>query len=321
MANNTYTTTDPQYIGRSNFRDPFIGYGDFPNTNAILQPRKSNFAPTTLGSTEKSYHGSHGDIQALANWGTTKYFSYNIEELPNQVFKITFTVPYDEITYQDSIAPELVTWEIIPNSIARSIFDSGIFITLPGGALNGWRTTVPPFCQAAIMKAVKDNKDVKFISNDPKYSAYANSCNQFYNLIKSGVTSVQTFTTTVKRSAVYSTTDPNALDNWPNLGGVDATINPVLSKNSMIGIYNIPSTVYSQMQASYCKFKTKTPTDPIDTFVLGGYLAQDPTRQYITPTKIQISQLFVFDEWLDALYLPYGGIGNFGSPIQSSPYL
>lgn len=320
MSNATYTTNDPQYIGRSNPLDPFNGYGDFPNTNAILQPRRSSFSPTTLGSSEKSYHGSHSDIQLLANWGTTKYFSYNIEELPNQVFKITFTLPYDEITYQDNIAPELTTWEIIPNSVARSIFDAGIFITLPGGALNTYRTTIPPFCQAAVMKAVKDNKDVKFISNDPKYSSFANSCNQFYNLIKSGVTSVQTFTTTVKRSAVYSTNDPRAFDNWPNLGGIDATINPVLTKNDMINIYGIPATVYNQMQPSYCKYKTRTPIDPIDTFVLGGYLAQDPTRQYITPTKVQISQVFAFDEWLDALYKPYNGIGGF-QLIGGGPYL
>ena len=323
---NVHITSDAAWKGKGNSHDPFSAvYPDWPDTGAILQPRKSTFSPSTLGSTQKIYTGTLSDINQIAQWAVAKYMSYSITELPNQVFSIELTVPYDDIIYTDGQSPELTQWEIIPNSVPRSIFDAGIYYVKPDGTLDQTqRYTVPPIVQAAILRAVKDNGTIKITSEHPEYLRHALIAEQFYNLIKAGVTSVQSYTMTVRRSSVYSLADPRAYDNYPAVNdlGDGGFINPIISDTTLVNTYQMPDSIAQWLIRSYYRWKTSVAQgDAVDTVVLGGYLVSRPTRQFLTPTKVSITQTFQFDEWLDNLYPKGCDITEFSTPVSNSPYI
>lgn len=333
LASITHVTDNSEYIGRSNPTDPFNGYSDFPNTNTVLSPRKSSFSPTTLGTTVKTYTGNQSDITALARWSSlAQYqFSYSIEELPNQLFAITITIPYDEITYEDNNAPEDNQWELVPNSTSRNIFDAGIYYIQANGQFSSKRYTVPPPVQAAIVTAVKNNIPLVLDestcgTNFAQMVQFSNIATQFYYLLKSQVNTVQAYTVTMRRTAVFSVNDPNAFDDLPDFGESSnlANVNPIISTNDFIINYEIPSNITPFMPVSYQKLKTTTEiingyADPVTLNAYGGWLIARPQRTFIGPTKIQITQNFIFDEYLGNCYASISEPGDY--PLYSNtPY-
>ncbi len=327
-----YTTDNLNDIGLNNSLDPFSNIRDFPDTTAILQPRKSGFTPTTLGTTEKIYTGTKDDISTIALWVANQNYSYSVVEGPDQVFTITITLPYDEITNTDNLVDERVQWEIIPNIVNRDLFDVGIFTTDNSGFLGNKRYTVPPIIRAAIREALKYGAfgalnfgqiaGTSLTDNQIKALAPLSLIsNQFYNLLKSGVTSVKSSLINVKRTAVYSIKDPNAYDANPYyktiLSPVAAqlsSVNPIISRNDLINIFQPDDVTTVQLLPSYLVPKSAAGSpynDPITQFALGGYLVHVPVRTFITPTKVKIEQQFEFDEWLDTLYTRFSPIGQF----------
>jgi len=332
-----YPTSDASSIGKANPLDPFSFESGFPATNAILQPRKSDFTPTTLGTTTKTYTSKlQADISAIALWCANNYMSYSVQENPGQVFSITITVPYDEITNADSLMTEQVIWEVTENIVNRDIFEAGIYTTNALGQLiTTQRYTVPPFVQIAIREALKYGPfgQLNLANNTALTPAQAAAvaplntiAQQFYQLLKSGVTSVKSATIHVKRTAVYAITDANAVDNEPYYALIDAAgwqqsnINPIISRSDLIKIFQPDQITQQQLLPSYSIPKSQTAMGDIsDMFALGGYLVHVPVRTFITPTKISIVQLFEWDEWLDCQYFRYSNIGDFPM-IYSTPY-
>jgi hypothetical protein len=336
-----YKTTDTFSIGKNNPIDPFSLIGDFPQTTAVLQPRKSGFTPTTLGTTEKIYTSeSQTDINAIALWTANKGYAYSIIEGPDQVFSITITVPYDEITNTDNLVDEIVQWEIIPNIVNRDIFDAGIFTTDNTGFLGNIRYTVPPIIRAAIKEALKYGafgalnfgqiQGTQLTDNQIEALAPLHTISQqFYNLIKSGVTSVKSSVINVKRTAVYSLQDKNARDANPYYNQILSlqnfmltNMNPIISTRDLIQIFEPDEITRSQLLPSYLIPKSAAGApynDPITQFAIGGYLIHVPVRTFLTPTKIKIEQNFEFDEWLDTLYFRYSPITDFPL-VMPTPY-
>lgn len=323
-SNNTFTSN--QLVGRSNTLDPFVTtYPDFPNTNAVLQVgRESEWNPASLGTTTKTYTcPTLEDCTSLALWCPSKFFSYRTKELANQVYQITITIPYDEITNADNTAPETVNWEILPNTINRSIFESGIFPVIGLALDTTHRYTVPPEVQAAILKAVANN-DTLALANDKKYAPLAGIAQQFYAKIKSGQTSVRASLHTLKRTATFNINNKNAYDNYPLIEFINEgnTINPVLSTQDLITLFQVDEEKRSHLIPSYKKFKTSTAQgDPFTLVYLGGYLVGRPQTIYLTPTKVQITQFFEFDEWADDTYIAYSNPSGGGFPtVAPTPY-
>lgn len=331
----THTTDFQQYIGRSNPNDPFAQtYPDFPQTDAVLElGRKGGFSPTTLGFTNKSYICVASDMAKIAEWceQPNYQFSYEFEEQPNGLFRMTIHVPYDEVTYEDGKAPEINQLELIPHSVARNIFDAGIYFTQANGQYSKFRYTVPPLLQAAIMYAVKNNGTLAINQdtcgeNFAQYVQWASIANQFLYLIRAGVTSVQSYTPVLRRTGVYSVNDPNAFDNLPDFGensNLDV-INPIISTNDLISLYQIASTDVPFLPQSYSKFKTSTQpingyADPVTLLVFGAWLIERPQRTFISPTKVQITQNFYFDEYIGNLYSGISQQGDFPL-VGSTPY-
>jgi len=336
-----YKTSTASSIGKTNPLDPFSLIGDFPQTSAVLQPRKSSFTPTTLGTTEKIYTSAiKSDINAIALWVANKGYAYSIVEGPEQTFSITITVPYDEITNVDNLVEENVQWEIVPNIVSRDLFDAGIFTTDNTGRLINIRYTVPPIIRAAIKEALKYGAfgalnfgqiaGTQLTANQIAALAPLHTIsNQFYNLLKSGVTSVKSTIINVKRTAVYSLQDKNAYDADPYYtqiippgNFVLSDINPIMSRRDLIQIFEPDEVTRNQLLPSYSVLKSSTGApynDPVTIAALGGYLVHVPIRTFLTPTKIKIEQLFEFDEWLDTLYQRYSPIIDFPL-ISPTPY-
>lgn len=321
-VNNTFISYE--FAGHSNALDPFILYPDFPNTNATLQVgRESEWNPSSLGTTTKTYTGTLEDITALATWCPTKFFSYRTKEQVNRMFTITITIPYDEITNADNTAPETVSWEILPNCINRNIFDAGIFVVGKSGLLDTTvRYTVPPEVQAAILLAVQNN-DTLVLAADKKYAPLAGIAQQFYGIIKSGQTQVKANLHTLKRTATFNINNQNAYDNYPLIQEINEgdSINLVISTPDLVDLFQMDQEKVSHLIPSYTKLKTSTTQgDPFTLAYKGGYLIGRPQTVYLTPTKIQITQLFEFDEWNDQSYAVVGSETTGFPPLSNTPY-
>jgi hypothetical protein len=329
--------------GNTNPYDPFVAMGA-PLGQLVLQPRKSSFSATTLGSTEKIYVGIKADVYDLALWVANQNYSYTIQELPGLNYSITITVPYDEIADTDNRVNERVQWEITPNVVNRDIFDAGIFTTYPNSTLlnDTARYTVPPWVRVVIKEAVKYGVygHVNFTVNPLNNSTLTPTqlgqlvalqpiASQFLNHLKSGVTSVQSTIIHVKRVAVYSIKDPNAYDANPYYTQILSpaaaqlsNVNPIISRQDLIKYFNPDPVTTAQLLPSYAMPKSLADNqykDSTTSFALGGYLVGVPIRTFMTPTKVRIEQNFEFDEWLDDLYYRFSPIGDFPS-LQPTPY-
>ena len=338
-----YKTLNQENIGNTNPNDPFVDLGA-PLGGLILQPRKSTFTPTTLGNTKKIYVGTLSDVQTLALWVANNNWQYEADELPGGVnYQITITLPYDEITNVDNLVYERVQWEIIEKEVQKDLFDAGIFLVNSTGYLDTTnRYTVPVVVKAAILEALKYGAfgSLKFSNINgkditPNQQAALNACypaaTQFLNLLRGKVTSVRSSTIIVRRTAVYSTLDTKAYDNdpyytvlLPALIAAERNINPVISKQDLIRIYQPDLITQNQLLNSYLSQKSLAGSpwnDTIELNAYGGYLVHIPTRTFITPTKVKIEQQFDFDEWLDCLYPRFSPISDFptAAPV-ASPY-
>lgn len=345
----TFVTSNPNYIGKSNPLDPLSYVSDFPQTSAVLQPRKGGFTPTTLGTTEKTYNSiKQSDINAIALWAANNNYSYTVSEQfgttpSSQVFSITVTLPYDEITDTDNKVNERVQWEITENVVNRDLFDAGIFTTNSFGQLiTTQRYTVPPLVRTAIREALKYNPygNINFENVNGASTLTQTQVQQlaplkpiayqFFYLMKSGVTSIKAATIHVRRTAVYSINDPNAYDADPYYNLILSTdpvrlatsINPIISQYDLIRYFKPDNVTAKQLLPSYsiCKSLANPPwNDPYTSFARAGYLVHVPIREFITPTKVKITQLFEWDEWLDTIYPCYSPVTDFPL-ISPTPY-
>ena len=338
---NTYKTN--LLVGSGNPMDPFTSITGCPLGGLILQPRKSVYLPTTLGSTIKIYVGTQHDVSSLALWVANNNYSYSVDELPDQNFQITITLPYDEITNVDNLVNERVQWEITPNIVHRDLFDAGIFIPYPTSALLNTtrRYTVPGWARVTIKEALKyGNFGQLNFNNGPGGGSLTAAqqiqvaplkiiSQQLFYLLKTGVTSVQASTIHLKRVAVYSINDLNAYDANPYYSQVlspvafqQTNINPIISRQDLIRLFSPDPVTTQQLLPSYAipKAISAAPfNDPTDLFALAGYLVHVPIRTFLSPTKVQITQLFEWDEWYDACYTRFSPISNFPL-LYPSPY-
>jgi hypothetical protein len=340
---NTYKSS--LLVGKANIYDPASTDPTFPDGDYQLQPRKVTFSATALGSTEKIYVGNQSDISDIALWAANNTYSYKIEELPNQLFSITITLPYDEITNTDDKTTELVQWEITENVVNRDLFDVGVLTTDNTGRLDTTkRYTVPPQIAVMIKNAVKAAGTSGQLNISPQSIAASTNLTtsqknaikpliplmtQFYFLLKTGVTGVKTATQHLKRIGVFSTKDTNAYDNNPyfryvadNQTGHSLSSNTniygnpncVIATADLISIFQVDPITAKQLEPSYYRLKSISGppwNDPYTMGAIAGWLMHSPIRTFLTPTKVRIEQLFEFDEWLDTMYSSFSNINMY----------
>jgi hypothetical protein len=296
--------------GKTNFRDdPAESAVGFPVTDAILQARRSNFTITNLGTTTKIYTCStKSSLQQLAEFYISYGGSVEMEEGP--VYKLTVNLPWDEITNLDTDPSKFALWEITPHAIERDIFRTGIYSpSVQGGQISTTRLKVNNYIKAAIEQSYKNPTMTVNLSVQKQWASAQYLAETYLALKRLRAEGVSAFTQTLKRTLILNSrttafgTDP--------LSENSATVNYIISSTDMVSAYSVPAAIQPYMLPSYSKFITVDGQDPVNLVVLGGYIAKRPTIQMVTPNKLQFTQEFVWDEWLDSLYKPYGGITRF----------
>lgn len=296
-----------QYGGVTPYRDdPAEGLPGWPGLNgAILQSRKMNFTLTNLGTTTKVYTcGVKSSIVALAHFYADYGATIDIEEGP--VYKLTVNLPYDEFSGLDADPSNYALWEVIPNSAERDIFEVGIFSpTTQGGQISNYRQKVNNTIKGAIEQASKNPMMTVNLTVKPEWASSQYVAENFLALKRLKADGVQAFTQTLRRTIVINTRNNNAYD--PISENASGNISPLICKNDIIALYSVPYNIQIHMLPSYARQRSVTGQDSVVLAALGGYLVKKPTYQQVTPNKIQLTQEFIWDEWLDSLYRPWDG--------------
>lgn len=286
--------------------DPAIYLAGFPATDAVLSSRKSNFTPSTLGQTIKVYtSGQKNSVRLLADFYASLGATYEIEEGP--IYKLTVTLPYDELTDVDTVPLNWAIWEIVPNQTTKSIYQTGIFSpTTKGGTLSSDRKILTNTQKIAVEKSIENLTYSPNLTatGDPTDAANQYIAQNYLALRRLGVDGMMAFTQTVKRTVIVNKKSTQIID--PS--GVSYLYgNTVICGADLINLYSIPSTISPYIIGGYGRSVTNTNSDGVTLAALGGYIIKPPTYQLISPNKISQVTEFVFDEWLDSLYKPLNG--------------
>ena len=303
--------------------DPFLNvlspnkYLSFPNNSTItLAPRTVNYAANTLGTTKHSYTSPlQSDIIALANYFADFGFSYQIAEGP--VYTITVDIAQDTITNEDLVVSEYASeqWEIVPVQGSKSLIYSGLIPNPFAPPTNtGNYQTLPLTLQSAIQRANKTGGNYLNITSSltpaeqAQYAGKVVTANLILQYLKLGIEGIPQYTQTLKRTAVIDVHNTQGAfkteaDTFQRTLNDQGTVNYVLSAQDMLNNYAIPAhTVGQFMLPSYSKVLGIPNLDPIIYSVYAGYLVQPPTVSFIGLNKVQITQLFVWDEYASGLY-------------------
>ena len=318
---------DTNYIQNDPFRSltsPNLRY-TFPTSNAILlQPRVVNFQPNTLGNTTHIYTSPvYDDIISLAAYFGDWSCAYKITEGP--VHTIQVEIPWDTIANEDFWISDFASeqWELVPNQDMKSLMYSGLLAnSFVSPSVPGNLVILPDTYKAGVQKQF-ENKYAYFAaptgSSVPSASMipYAQ---QTLNYLRFGVEGVPSYTQTLRRTAVIDERNSNnafqtAID--AQLAGfrkTTGTTNFVMSTPGLQRYYSIPAdTVAKFMLPSYSKLISIQAYDATAYHVYAGWLIKPPTFQFITRNKIQITQEFIWNEWLQSLYYIISPMSDFGN--------
>jgi len=284
--------------------DPAIGLAGWPSGNtAILQSRKVNFTPTTLGTTTKTYTSTlKADITALAAFYSNIGATVDIQEGP--AYTITVVLPWDEFSNLDENPLDYTLWEIVPHQIERSMFDVGIFSpSQAGGAISSGRELLNLEQKAAVDYAARNPTYSINLAVKKEWAGKEYLAENYLALKRLQADGIMAFTQTIKRSVIIHSQSDLISDPIDSTGYG----NIVIATQDLIDLYNIPADFSPYLLESYSRQKTVDGQDPVLLNALAGWIVKAPTVQRITPGKIQYTQEFSWDEWLDSLYYPYNG--------------
>lgn len=320
-GNLTISPTDANYLPN----DPFLTILSpnkslpFPGVDSetiVLAPRQVSFAANTLGTTKHIYTSPLlTDMKDLADYFADFGFSYQILEGP--IYTMTIDVAWDTITDQDYTISEYADeqWELVPVAGSKSLVYSGLLPNpfLPPTATGNYMV-LPLMLQSAVQRANKTGGNYLNITSSlttaqqAQYADYIPIANTVLQYLKLGIDGIQQFTQQIKRTAVIDIHNTQrafqtAADDFQNSLNAQGTVNYILSEAGMLSKYAIPpNTVGQFMFPSYSKQLGVANIDPIIYNVYAGYLVGAPSIQNIGLNKVQITQIFTWDEWAAGEY-------------------
>lgn len=301
----------------------------FPTaTGILLQQRNVQFTPNTLGSTTHIYTSPlYADMISLANYFADWGCSYNIAEGP--IHTITVTCPWDTVTSQDWYISMFASeqWEVVPNQLTREIKNAGLLYNTfsPPSPTN--TVILPNILKMAVDYSRKNDTGIIISGSDfnptlisaltPTMLAAAQ---QTLNYYKMGIDGVPNYTQTVKRTAVIDKNNKNmAFQKQIDVTQASliknyGSLNFILSTPDLIKLYDIPAdTVGKFLMPSYKKKMNVSNVDDYVYYSFAGWLVKPPSFQFIGRNKVQLTQEFVWDEWLEGLYYIYSSINDFNA--------
>jgi hypothetical protein len=298
----------------------------FPlGTGIMLQARQVQFTPNTLGSTTHIYTSPlYADMVGLAAYFADWGCSYNIQEGP--IHTITVTCPWDTITTQDWYISIYASeqWEIVPNQITKELKNAGLLYDcfLPSSPTN--LVILPNLLKLAVDYGRKNDVGITLSGSDMNptlisdITPYLPAAKQTLDYYKMGIDGVPNYSQTVKRTAVIDKNNKNMafqkqIDaTQASLSKTTGTNNFILSTPDLIKYYDIPAdTVGKFLMPSYKKKMTITNVDEATYYSFAGWLVKPPSFQFIGRNKVQLTQEFVWDEWLEGLYYIYSSVNDF----------
>lgn len=296
---------------------PYMGYM-FPSSTAILlQSRQVSYAPNTLGSTTHIYTSPiYQDIIDLARYFADWSCGYTIQE--GSVHTITVTCPWDTVTSQDWNTSLYASeqWELLPNQGSKELKHAGLIwnpFNNVGSAASAW-TMLPSYMKTAVDIARKNDTALNLNPSQltsaqiTSCSAYIDTANCILQYYKMGVEGVPSYTQTLKRTAVIDKRNKNqafnlAADATQDTNSNLGAINYVISTQTMRDWYSLPPDGIGKfLLPSYSKQLNITSIDPFSVYTFAGWLVKPASFQFIGQNKVQLTQEFVWDEWLGGLY-------------------
>jgi hypothetical protein len=296
----------------------------FPTSQLIkLSARKVSYQISTLGQTTHVYTSTiYDDITALADYFAD--WSCNYEIVEGAIHTITVTAPWDTITSEDFYVSLFATeqWELVPTMDTKPLYAQGLLnnsFKYPNAAGNYVVLPVP--LQLAVQKSIENKSIINITSGS--YTVFNKQAQQIQQYIRMGVEGVPSYTQTLKRTAVVDKNNRN--DAFNSIGDAtynqlnsQGTVNYLLSSNSLINTYGIPiDTVGKFMNKSYMK-KSNPTIDVFPWTTYAGWLIKPPTFQFISRNKVQLTQEFIWNEYLDGIYYIESPIGDFPQVIVAT---
>jgi hypothetical protein len=334
--NNSFTTQ----AGFGNYisADPFLTLLSpnykypFPSASTIiLEARSVSFTPNALGTTTHIYKSPiYSDITALANYFADWGCSYTIQEGP--VHSINVQAPWDTMTNEDFDISLYASdqWELIPQEGVRNIIHNGLIanpFTYPSTAGNFVQLPLP--LQGVVQYAQQNNLGYLPTTGSSSLPSGSASIAPFLPyasltlaLLRAGVQGAPSYTQILKRTAV---TDFNnvagafelEMDNQAREINNQGSVNFILSTPDMLASYPIPQDRAGKfMLPSYSKKLAVQGVDTTTYHVYAGWLVKPPILQFIGRNKVQITQEFIWDEWVGNLYYIDSNIEDF--PLVNS---
>lgn len=326
-----------QNFGDGNYiqSDRFVNYVSpnqqfsFPKSGMVkLSARKINFSPTALGNSTHVYTSPlYSDIIQLSNFFADFGCSYETNEGP--VHTITVQIPWDTLSGEDFLISNYVSeqWEIMPTMDHKSLLVAGLifnpFIT-PGTAQN--LVVLPDLLKVSIQKAY-DNKNYSIVpahvTSSINIDAFIPYAQRTLDYMRGGVESVPSYTQVLKRSAIIDTRNQNKafqkiIDDEYHRFSRNGTINYLYATNDLITNYEVPQAVASLLLPSYSKLITVNVINSIPYSTYAGWLIKPPMFQFITRNKIQLTQEFIWNEWLEGLYYIRSNPSQFPQVVSSA---
>jgi len=290
---------------------PFKGLS-FPNSpNIVLGPRRVNFQFNTLGNTTHPYVSpNYQDIIDLSNYFADWDCAYDTQE--GEIHQIIVQVPWDTISNSDFNISLYASeqWELIPNRDIKSVVASGIICNpFASPTIAGNYVVLPDVMKIAVERAYENKNTVLTLPpGSPASSAsFLPYANLTLNLLRGGIEGVPSVTHTLKRTAVIDNRNSNgafqtAADTERAFINANGTVNYIQSTPDLITDYSIPSSVSAFMTPSYMKYISIAGIDSFQFAVTAGWRVSPPTYQFISKNKVQLTQLFEWNEYVYGLY-------------------
>jgi len=169
--------------------------------------------------------------------------------------------------------------------------------------------------QSAVQRAVKTGGNMLnptsslFLTpaQQTKYASFIPEVNKILTYSYLGIEGVASYTQQLKRTAVIDLNNrqgafQKAVDQASHEINAQGSVNYILSTRGMQNSFAIRPSVAAFMLPSYSKTLGVQTLDPVSYNVYAGWLVTPPTVQFIGQNKIQLTQLFLWDEWPDGLY-------------------
>jgi hypothetical protein len=246
--------------------------------NGVVEGQiKINVKPLVGGTTERNFKGKEADIKAKAIELQALGYETTITS-GKPAWELIATLPWDISQFTSEPDPVAV-WEVKGHALERSILectDRDLVSNLSSAV------------KASIEYKIKNPTSAEpLIETNADLPMFENAW-LVYNLMRAGVESRQEWTIEVTRTITVSKAYSF---NWSL-----ANVGKVLSKGSLISVYNVPSQRQNSLPNSSSSItNVGTAADPI--WVFFGYLEQYPTIQDVSNNKVQISQSWIYNKW------------------------